>query len=71
MKKEDKKMGEREIIEFTNRLMTSAFLKKMLLVMPNKGKGIALTTMKEFLNVLANTLFFVGFEFFLNPYYQL
>lgn len=71
MNKEDKKIGEREIIEFTNRLMTSAFLKRMLLVMPNKGKGIALATMKGFLNVIANTLFFVGCEFFLNPYYQL
>lgn len=60
MKKEDKKMGEREIIEFTNRLMTSAFIKRMLLVLPNKGKGITLTAMKQFLNVMANTLFFVG-----------
>lgn len=71
MNKEDKKIGEREIIEFTNRLMTSTFLKRTLLVLPNKGKEIALTTMKEFLNVMANTLFFVGCEFFLNPYYQL
>lgn len=71
MKIEDKKIGEKEIIEFTNRLMTSTFLKKMIKLLPSEGKGVALTTMKSFLNVIANTLFFVGCEFFLNPYYQL
>ena len=35
MKKEDKKIGEREIIEFTNGLMTSAFLKHMVALLPN------------------------------------
>ena len=66
-----KNLEERKIIEFSNRLLSSSFLRKIRNLLPTSQQQVGLSSLKAFANVFVNTFFFVAFEYFVNPYYQL
>lgn len=66
-----KNLGERKIIEFSNRLLSSPFLRKIRNLLPPTCQHLSLSDLKAFANVFVNTFLFVAFEYFVNPYYQL
>jgi hypothetical protein len=66
-----KNLGERKIIEFSNRLLSSSFLRRIRSLLPTTQQCVTLPVLKAFANVFVNTFLFVAFEYFVNPYYQL